>query len=32
MNPVATTGNVLMAILVMILVGFIAHLYPFRWH
>jgi len=28
MNPVATTGNVLMAILVMILVGFIAHLYP----
>jgi len=28
MNPVATAGNVLMAILVMILVGFIAHLYP----
>jgi putative ABC transport system permease protein len=28
MNPVASAGNVLMAILVMILVGFIAHLYP----
>jgi putative ABC transport system permease protein len=28
MNPVATGGNVLMAILVMVLVGFIAHLYP----
>ncbi|MEN6499634.1 MAG: FtsX-like permease family protein [Rectinema sp.] len=28
MNPVATAGNVLTAILVMILVGFIAHLYP----
>ncbi len=28
MNPVATGGNVLMAILAMVLVGFIAHLYP----
>ena len=28
MNPVASAGNIVMAIVVMILVGFIAHLYP----